>query len=170
LKKEQQEFLLGLFNKTLEKAFKKKAHMYEPFPTTMVQVATNMCSILTSMIPSMKLGDDEVVNKVLTYHYIYAMIWGLGGGISFEHNLEISSMIEDAFPDMTFPRAETIFDHFIHPDTQQSFVNWNTKVPEFVVEKDAQFVDLLVPTIDTIKYSHIIEQMLDIEKPAILTG
>lgn len=144
--------------------------MYEPFPTTMVQVATNMCSILTSMIPSMKLGDDEVVNKVLTYHYIYAMIWGLGGGISFEHNLEISNMIEDAFPDMTFPRAETIFDHFIHPDTQQSFVNWNTKVPEFVVEKDAQFVDLLVPTIDTIKYSHIIEQMLDIEKPAILTG
>lgn len=29
---------------------------------------------------------------------------------------------------------------------------------------------MLVPTIDTIKYSNIIEQMLDIEKPLILTG
>jgi dynein heavy chain len=43
-------------------------------------------------------------------------------------------------------------------------------VPEFVFDKDAQFFDLLVPTIDTIKYSNIIEQMLSIEKPLILTG
>lgn len=58
----------------------------------------------------------------------------------------------------------------IHPDTQQSFVNWSTKVPEFVFDKDAQFFDLLVPTIDTIKYSSVIELMIDIEKPIILTG
>lgn len=38
------------------------------------------------------------------------------------------------------------------------------------MDKEAQFFDLLVPTIDTIKYSNIIEQMLDIEKPLILTG
>ena len=40
-------------------------------------------------------------------------------------------MIEDSFSDITFPRAECIFDHFINPDTQQGFVNWATKVPEF---------------------------------------
>jgi dynein heavy chain len=28
----------------------------------------------------------------------------------------------------------------------------------------------LVPTVDTIKYSNIIEQMLNVEKPLILTG
>ena len=55
LKKEHREFVLGLFNKTLEKSFKKKKNLYEPFPTTPVQVATNICSILQSMIPSMKL-------------------------------------------------------------------------------------------------------------------
>lgn len=49
-------------------------------------------------------------------------------------------------------------------------MNWSVRVPEFVFEKDAQFFDLLVPTIDTIKYCNIIEQMLDIEKPLILTG
>ncbi len=29
---------------------------------------------------------------------------------------------------------------------------------------------MLVPTIDTIKYSNVIELMIDIEKPVILTG
>ena len=77
---------MSLFQKTLEKAFKKKKNLYEPFPTTLIQVATNMCSLIKSMIPSMKLDDEETVNKVLTYHYIYSFIWGLGGGISFVHN------------------------------------------------------------------------------------
>ena len=45
-----------------------------------------------------------------------------------------------------------------------------TKVPEFEFDKDAQFFDLLVPTIDTIKYSYISEIMLSIEKPVIITG
>ena len=58
----------------------------------------------------------------------------------------------------------------IHPDTQQSFVNWSVKVPEFVYDKEAQFFDLLVPTIDTIKYSYVLEIMISIEKPCILTG
>ena len=43
------EILEGLFNKTLEKVFKKKAKLYEPFPTTLIQCATNICSILQSM-------------------------------------------------------------------------------------------------------------------------
>ena len=50
----------------------------------------------------------------------------------------------------------------INPETQQSFISWSTKVPEFAFDKDAQFFDLLVPTIDTIKYSTIIELMIDI--------
>jgi hypothetical protein len=50
----------------------------------------------------------------------------------------------------------------INPETQQSFISWATKVPEFAFDKEAQFFDLLVPTIDTIKYSHIIELMVDI--------
>jgi dynein heavy chain len=149
---------------------KRKKNLIEPFPTTLIQIATNICSILQSMHATMKLKDDEVVNKVLTYHYIYAMIWGFGGGISYVNNPELIAIIEEVFPDITFPRAESIFDNFINPDTQQSFVNWTTKVPEFVFDKDAQFFDLLVPTIDTIKYSNIIEQMLSIEKPLILTG
>ena len=58
----------------------------------------------------------------------------------------------------------------INPDTQINFLSWSTKVPEFECDKDAQFFDLLVPTIDTIKYSYVMELMLDIEKPVILTG
>jgi dynein heavy chain len=57
-RKDHQEFILGLFNKTLEKAFKKKKHLTEPFPTTLIQIAANICSILESMLQTMKLKDN----------------------------------------------------------------------------------------------------------------
>jgi dynein heavy chain len=118
----------------------------------------------------MKLDVEELAGKVLTAHFIFAVIWGLGGGVSNVNNPEIQSAIEETFSDFTFPRSECVFDHMIHPDTQQSFISWSTKVPEFEFDKEAQFFDLQVPTIDTLKYSYVIELMIDIEKPVILTG
>lgn len=118
----------------------------------------------------MKLEVEELASKVITVHFIFAFIWGLGGGVSSDNNAQIQSAIEDTFTDFTFPRSECIFDHMINPDTQQSFLSWATKVPEFVFDKEVQFFDLLVPTIDTIKYSYVVELLLDIEKPVILTG
>jgi dynein heavy chain len=123
------EVLEGLFNKSLEKAFKKKQKLYEPFPSTLIQCATNICNILQSLKPQMKLEVEELAGKVLTAHFIFAFIWGLGGGVSNVNNAEIQSAIEDTFSDFTFPRSECVFDHMIHPDTQQSFISWTTKVP-----------------------------------------
>jgi len=56
-KENHKEFIFNLFHKTLEKAFAKKKKLYEPFPTTLIQVATNMCSIFQSIKNSMKLEE-----------------------------------------------------------------------------------------------------------------
>jgi dynein heavy chain len=39
-----------------------------------------------------------------------------------------------------------------------------------VYNKETPFFQMLVPTIDTVKYSYLIESMLDMERPVILTG
>lgn len=101
--------------------------------------------------------------------YIYSFIWGFAGGISYVHNAEITKIIEDLF-DFNFPKADCIFDYFINMDNPKTFLNWATKVPEFTYNKEVPFFQMLVATIDTQKYSYLIEAMLDIEKPVILTG
>ena len=93
------DLIEGLFNKSLEKTFKKKTKMYEPFPTTLIQCATNICRILESLKPNMKLDVEELAPKVITAHFVFAFIWGVGGGVSSVNNAEIQSAIEDAFPD-----------------------------------------------------------------------
>jgi hypothetical protein len=49
------DILEGLFIKSIEKAFKKKKKIYEPFPSTMIQCVTNICNILQSLKSQMKL-------------------------------------------------------------------------------------------------------------------
>lgn len=53
----------------------------------------------------MKLDVEELASKVITVHYIFAFIWGLGGGVSSANNAQIQSAIEDTFTDFTFPRS-----------------------------------------------------------------
>jgi len=77
--------------------------------------------------------------------------------------------IEDLF-DFNFPNADCIFDYLIDPDNPRNFLNWSTRVPEFTYNKETPFFQMLVPTIDTVKYSYLIESMLDMERPVILTG
>ena len=80
------DILEGLFNKSLEKVFKKKKKLYEPFPSTLIQFATNVCDILQSLKPQMKLEVEELAGKLLTAHFIFAVIWGFGGGVSNVNN------------------------------------------------------------------------------------
>jgi hypothetical protein len=42
----------------------------------------------------MKLDVEELAPKVLTVHFIFAFIWGLGGGVSSVDVAQITSVIE----------------------------------------------------------------------------
>jgi dynein heavy chain len=162
------DHLISLFDRSIEKGFEKKKGINEPFPTTMIQVAKNICNIIESMLRTINTKADEL-NKIITCVYVYCFIWGFAGGMSSAHNAEITKTIEDLF-DFNFPKADCIFDYLINPDNPKTFLNWTTKVPEFVFNKEIPFFQMLVPTIDTVKYSFLIESMLDMERPIILTG
>jgi dynein heavy chain len=43
-------------------------------------------------------------------------------------------------------------------------------LPEFEYSKDTPYFELLVPTVDTTKFSYILERMLEIEKATLFTG
>jgi dynein heavy chain len=52
----------------------------------------------------------------------------------------------------------------------KAFKHWNTKVPQFVYDKDVPYFELLVPTNDSFKHSYCLELLLSREKPSFFTG
>lgn len=56
--------------------------MFEPFPTTSIQIAENICTILSVFLNGIKFSNsyDENIKKV-TFTYAFALIWAAGGSI-----------------------------------------------------------------------------------------
>ena len=47
---------------------------------------------------------------------------------------------------------------------------WMDKAPEFIYDKDVPYFNLMVPTIDTVRYSYVTEILLDMQKMVYVTG
>lgn len=47
---------------------------------------------------------------------------------------------------------------------------WQKIIPNFTYDPELPFFEMLVPTIDTIRYGHIMERLIYINHPVLLTG
>ena len=47
---------------------------------------------------------------------------------------------------------------------------WTDIMPEFVYDSEMPFFDILVPTIDTVRFGYLMKKLIEINKPVFLTG
>jgi dynein heavy chain, axonemal len=47
-------------------------------------------------------------------------------------------------------------------ETQKCYLDWESKLQEFKYDREVSYFNMLVPTIDTTKYSYILEKLLSI--------
>ena len=67
------------------------------------------------------------------------------------------------------PPNGDVHDFFVRlPENQ--LTNWKEMVPEFVYDVQMSYFDMLVPTIDTVRCSFLLERSLNVAKPMLFTG
>jgi dynein heavy chain len=92
--------------------------------------------------------------------FAFSYAWGLGGSLDSIDKEKFDNMvIREQFK---IPPGHTTFDYFFDAKKDKTFKQWNTKVPQFVYDKDLSYFDLIVPTTDTAKYSFLIDALLTI--------
>ena len=47
---------------------------------------------------------------------------------------------------------------------------WERIVPPFRFDPDMSFVNIVVPTVDTIRYSYLLDKLLAVNTPVMFTG
>lgn len=47
---------------------------------------------------------------------------------------------------------------------------WDAMVPAYVAPASRKFSEILVPTVDTVRYSWLLEQIMNLKKPACFCG
>lgn len=108
---------------------------------------------------------------MVTY-YAFAFFWAFGGSLKHLTQRKIDDLFRGIFTQLNIPLSDTVFEYYIDDKTLK-FVNWSKRVPTFEYQKDAPYFSLLVPTVDTMRYSHIIEFIIsagEAPKPLFITG
>ena len=67
------------------------------------------------------------------------------------------------------PPGGLVFDYFVDAGSG-AFTEWTTTVLEFTYDASAPYFQLVVPTVDTVRYSYVIDHLIDVNKPVFITG
>lgn len=96
------------------------------------------------------------------------MAWTFASVYQDKEAEKMDNFIKKKFNNVEFP-SENIINCFINTDYNY-FESLQSKVPFFEYEKSMSFWDIMVPTIDTIKFEYIIGLHLEKQRNVYLTG
>ena len=70
---------------------------------------------------------------------------------------------------LQLPGSGDLFSYFVDFDTRR-LEPWEKIIPSFKYSADIPYFDLLVPTVDTVRYGFLMEKLLAINRSVMYTG
>lgn len=105
-------------------------------------------------------------NSVAEKIFLFALTWTLGGAVNEEGRKKLSSCLLEIDPFV--PSMHTVYDYYVDV-TKNDFIGWDTKLPSFRFMKGMTFHEMIVPTVDTLRNSYIVDMLVSTKKNVMVT-
>ena len=135
-------------------------------------IYVNSCfKILEEILMPSVLNKTVLSDAHMERVFIYALCWSLGALLELEDrkkfNEHLSGLAGDMFPDTA---GDTVFEFFV--DDSGNWKHWKERVVpwQYPVDKDPSFAELLIPTLDSIRYEAQLKMLVPAQKPVLFTG
>jgi dynein heavy chain len=166
--------IMALFEKFFPDALAfKMRECKEPIAMTEVAVSTSICQLFAALFNPTRQDfaatNDEVIQH-LNMCFIFAFAWSFGGSLDAETAVKMNAFLTDkkkGFQDNKPPG--NLFEYWIEPKSR-TWKSWEDIVPAFQYSASTPYFDMLVPTIDTVRYSYLAEALLEINRSVFYTG
>ncbi|KAI8916282.1 dynein heavy chain and region D6 of dynein motor-domain-containing protein [Gorgonomyces haynaldii] len=174
------KFVPPLIEYIMEGTF--EGFMSEPLkrviPVTPLAMVSQMCSLMEVQINDAKLnGQDNVLEAI----FIQTLTWSLGASLIQEDRIKFSNALkklaELPFSNMSgnippgqLPGVDqSMYDY--HFDLEELKWNpWNTYVPAYEHKRSLPFHEILVPTLDTVRHTWLLDKLVSNRKPVLFVG
>jgi dynein heavy chain len=160
-------------------------------PVTNLNLVTQLCNMLDSLLPQ---PDEETKEKggagaglalgtaTLECYFLTALYWSLGACLVEESRVKFDAYVKKlanltevpgegivAGPGEIPVHHSTLYEYFYDGD-EGKWVPWVMKVPEYVHNPSLPYNEILVPTVDTVCNTWLLELMVKIKRPVVLVG
>ena len=175
--------LTNLFNYFLPPLLRLvKKECKEPVVTKDTELVISLIKLMNSHLD--EFNDEESAKKIsatdlvkrIDGAFLFCLVWSLGcttddaGRAKFNQRLR-DMMGEEGVPKIgvPIPDKSTVYD-FCWVVEKGKWQGWLETVPTFSIPATAKFQDILVPTIDTIRYGYVLETQLRHGYPVLFCG
>ncbi len=145
--------------------------------------------MLDSLLPSTedesgkeKPGGFEISAAVMECYFLTAIYWSLGASLIEESREKFDKFVKKlavlsevpgegavAGPGEIPNHYSTLYEYYFDPELKK-WVPWADKVPEYEHKVGLKFHEILVPTMDTIRNTWLLELMVKIKRPVVFVG
>ena len=134
-------------------------------PRTALNSVQQLTYIIDAILPSP--DDNPPCDFVdLEKLYIFAVVWSIGGSLMDEERDKFNQFLSQTAQTLL---PANLYDNYY--DVKGNTLDlWEKKVPEYEAPADKKFSSILVPTIDTTRYSWLLMQLLQTKRPVVFCG
>ncbi|XP_041985040.1 dynein axonemal heavy chain 10 [Aricia agestis] len=151
-------------------------------PQTPLNLVRQLCSMISGLLPKSE-ADGEIDKTVVECVFMVSMYNSLGAAIVDEGRGDFDAFIKKACPMMLvedntekkattkyFPMGfPTLYDYCLELTTK-TWEAWEWLVQEYHHQRDERFSSILVPTVDTLRLTWLIQIMESVGRPVLLVG
>lgn len=124
---------------------------------------------MTRIMDSM-LNEDEPQQEVdiIELMYIFSIVWSLGACLKVEGRKRFEDFLR-GISGRALP-ATSLYDNYFDYEKSKNFITWEKLVQGYQPPIDGKFSKILVPTVDTQRFSFILGQHINSKKPCLFVG
>lgn len=161
-----------LFNDNLDKVLQfKRKNCKEVIQTLEMNQVQSMCHLiqcLTDAKGALTQLNEEDIEDVAKLIFFFSLIWTICACVDEFGRSAIDNYIRELEP--IFPTKDTVYDYYIDMK-QKLFVSWRSRLTtEQAYNEDTPFYKIVIPTIDTVKYSYLISTFLLSNRGVLVNG
>ena len=169
---ESKELYKNLFEKWISRALKfKEINCSEPVKMSDFSAVRNLCTLLDAISKAeMSLKKDHLgteYNSCVEKVFVFSLVWSIGGAVDENGRKKLSTYLQDI--DAIGPVANTLYDYYVDV-SKNDFRAWEERVPNWKPIKTMTFHDMIVPTVDTVRNSYIVDALMKIKKNIMIVG
>lgn len=145
--------------------------------------------MLDALLPSNEEENEKekakglgIGSDVLECYFLTALYWSLGASLIEESRVKFDAYVKKltgltevpgegtvAGPGEIPIHYPTLYEYYFDPELLK-WVPWADKVPEYEHKVGLKFHEILVPTVDTVRNTWLLELMVKIRRPVVFVG
>jgi dynein heavy chain len=117
-------------------------------------------------------SDATKLHPLICTTFLFCYLWSLGGNLIQTSMESFETFVRDIFSethDVKIPGSGDLYSYYVDFESRRLEL-WEKIIPKFMYDPEVPYFDLLVPTIDTVRYGFMMEKLLDIRYSVLFTG